>query len=592
MRIKRTKIKAALVILFAVLISLSMITQPTVSIGEEPSDEHVDGYIIKLSSEIEESEKNKLEVISEENNVYYADTYEDINEIDSDIIESVVPNTAPELKSPATIESPYNDPQYSKQYNLEMTRAYAVKYAGMDAEGVRIGIIDSGIYNDHEDLDYSRIEQGYDYIAESTNTNDVGWHLPHSIGGQFGHGTAVAGAIAAVSDNELGFASIADKATIIPLKVELGNPYFSWKVLLQALYDSADKYHCNIVSTGYYYQGDAYGPETDAIEYITNKGVVVVAATGNDNNSNPSYPANYTDVIAVGSIDSSNTNRSSNSYRTFVVAPAVSIPLLGLGRSSYQVGSGTSFAAPQIVAFIAVAKSYDSSLSLGEIRTILSNSSVDIGEPGYDKIYGHGRIDGALFVYNLTGEDYMNLGDIDESHWGYDPINHAIRYGLIDIDDSGNFYPDINMTRGDFITSVGHLYEAEGGTIPEKVNKFVDVPNNSEYSKYIAWGVEAGIINGVTATHFKPGDLVTREQMVVMIHRYHKYLKITDITRRSVTLDIFTDKNTISNFALESIDWAFGQGLINGVAADKISPRSNCTRAEVSQVLYTYRNLY
>jgi PKD repeat protein len=185
------------------------------------------------------------------------------------------------------------------------------KSQGYGDSGVIIAILDSGVDVDHPDL---RLVAGYDFGDNDSNPDDNS--------ASPGHGTACAGVAAAIAGNNRGVAGIAGGASVMPCKVadSGGSMYFSY--IQNALYWAADNGADVIsMSLGAAISSD---PATDAaLSYAYNAGCVILAATGNENNSTISYPAIHQSVMGIGAASPCGDRKRSSSSR-FEVNPGVS----------------------------------------------------------------------------------------------------------------------------------------------------------------------------------------------------------------------------------------------------------------------------
>ena len=144
----------------------------------------------------------------------------------------------------------------------------------------------------------------------------------------------------------------------------------------------------------------------------------------------------------------------------------------------------------------------------------------------------------------------------------------------------GRFAPDAPMTRAMFATV---LYRIAGMPAVSGANSFYDVAAGQWYTDAILWGQSTGIISGYGNGLFGTNDLVTREQMCVMLSRY---LQWAGYALPAVTAaKQFGDNAQIADWAAESIRFCQMHGLINGRSNGLFAPKENATRAENSAVL-------
>ena len=129
---------------------------------------------------------------------------------------------------------------------------------------------------------------------------------------------------------------------------------------------------------------------------------------------------------------------------------------------------------------------------------------------------------------------------------------------------------------------VAILYRLEGS--PDAgTSKFSDVNPSAYYASAVAWASENGVVNGYGDNTFKPNNPITREQMAAFLFRYAT-LKEQDVSPRA-DLSPFTDASQIAPYAVEAIQWANAQGLVNGTSATTLAPKGNATRAQVAVIL-------
>jgi len=136
--------------------------------------------------------------------------------------------------------------------------------------------------------------------------------------------------------------------------------------------------------------------------YAVNNGAVVVACVGNSGASTPEYPAGYSEVIAVGAVDSNYNVPDWSNRKPDVVAPGVDVLTTNIG-GGYVYGSGTSLATPHVSGVVAIIQALRLSagmgkLSPGDVESLLKSTAVDLGSPGYDEASGYGLVD----AYNAT----------------------------------------------------------------------------------------------------------------------------------------------------------------------------------------------
>ena len=285
-------------------------------------------------------------------------------------------------------------PYYAdEQWNLNMIGADAAFRQGFLGQGVRVGVLDSGV-NPHPAFG-DRLLAGHNYVQDAEDPEDT------SDG--YGHGTRIAGLIAA--QTEEGYIGTAPQALIVPLKVTDGKTV-RISALCEAIYGAVDDYGCQVLNMSMGLQSDPQALR-EAIAYAESRGVVVVSAVGNNGSRTLYYPAGYDSVIGVGAVDSNSVlyYNSDHNESVFLTAPGVDVRSTASGGGC-TASTGTSFAVPQVTGAAAVLLGIDWSLTPAAIRTLLARTASDIGDEGYDEYYGYGLLNLGGCVALLTeGED-------------------------------------------------------------------------------------------------------------------------------------------------------------------------------------------
>lgn len=173
--------------------------------------------------------------------------------------------------------------------------------------------------------------------------------------------------------------------------------------------------------------------------------------------------------------------------------------------------------------------------------------------------------------------------DINEGEWYVDDIQHVYDNGIMSGRDSEHFQPAMNLTRADFALI---LYRMEGCPEVTYQEIFPDVEEDQYYAKAVSWASANGIVTGYTDTGlFKPADQITREQLMVMLYRYEKYIGAADLDVRG-NLAEFSDGDLVSEYAKEAMEWAVGTGLIKGTGTNSsLASQSTANRAESATII-------
>ena len=320
-----------------------------------------------------------------------------------------------------------NDPQFGSQWGLTKINAPAAWDISTGSPSVVVGIIDSGCDLDHPEL-APLLVNGFDMVDLGTNpTPPAGFRFEGDFSGrdaipedEVGHGTHVAGTIAALSNNGVQVAGVGWQTKIMPVKAltrmvrisdgQVRGVGSSADVAAAIRWAADHGAHVINMSLG----ADAPTTvESDAVAYAIGKGVVVVAAMGNNGTSNPSYPAAYPGVVAVGAIDSADKRASFSQTGAHISLAAPGVGIL----STYLAGgtttmSGTSMATPHVAGVAALIKAVKPSATGAEIADILRSTARPLrdnpGDPVPSDAYGHGCLDAHAALVKARGPVIVN----------------------------------------------------------------------------------------------------------------------------------------------------------------------------------------
>ena len=148
------------------------------------------------------------------------------------------------------------------------------------------------------------------------------------------------------------------------------------------------------------------------------------------------------------------------------------------------------------------------------------------------------------------------------------------------------FAPNENLTRAMLVTV---LYRAEGEPATNRSIPFSDIDMGAYYANAVSWAKQNGIVNGVSENEFAPDESITREQIAAIMMRYAVYKGLDTVTLEENLH--FADADEISEYAVSSMNWAFGAELINGKSESLLAPKDKATRAEVAAILHRYLNM-
>lgn len=345
----------------------------------------------------------------------------------SDLVEEIFPNHR------YHVDARFNDSLLGEQWALGKVEAEGAWKSTIGDSSVIVGIVDTGIDFTHPDLEHALainaaedinhngrfdpwpvgevrdgvrgdidfVDQdgngladdviGYDFVDQVVpNVGDWSGRDPIPED-EFGHGTNVAGIIAATPDNRIGIAGLAPGVRLLSLRAFDASGNGEDDDISAAIVYAADR-GARVINMSF---GDLfYSPlMRDAIAYAHGKGVVMAASSGNNGAPDVHFPSSYPEVIAVGATDEADRRTTFSSYgpQLSLVAPGSSILTTGLD-GDYVTFGGTSASAPHVSAAAALLLSLHPTWTPEEVRTTLELAADDLGARGWDIFFGSGRL--------------------------------------------------------------------------------------------------------------------------------------------------------------------------------------------------------
>ncbi|WP_407646762.1 S8 family serine peptidase [Fluctibacter halophilus] len=298
-------------------------------------------------------------------------------------------------------------------YGVPMVQADQLNQANLSAR--KVCIIDTGFNLGHDDLG----DQNNGVTGQANNSAVGNWYNDGN-----GHGTHVAGTIAAL-DNNLGVVGVYPGVDLHIVKIFNDQGNWTYASDLIDGIDQCQTAGANVVNMSLG-GGSSSTAESNAMQTFVNQGVMLVAAAGNDGNSSFSYPASYDAVISVAAVGSNESRASYSQYNSQVeiAAPGSSV-YSTYPDNSYATLSGTSMATPHVAGAAALVWSFFPSCSNEEIRAALNATAKDKGSSGRDTQYGYGIVQAkdAYDYLNTYGCEGSGNGGGGGGGGGVDPVN-------------------------------------------------------------------------------------------------------------------------------------------------------------------------
>ena len=453
-----------------------------------------------------------------------------------------------------------NDPLFNQQWALPKIDAPDAWDIEKGDPNITIAIIDSGVDYNHTDI-ANNIWNNTDEIPGNGIDDDhngfiddvKGWNFVNKDNApvdDVGHGTHCAGIASAVTNNSIGIAGVCWNCKIMPVKI--GNTSgLSMVNATQGIKYAADN-GADIISMSW--GGAPSNLLKDALDYAYTKGVVLIAAAGNENNGGGSYPALYDNVIAVAATDSNDKRAVFSNYGSWVDVAAPGVDILSLRANGtdmygdgthivdekYYIASGTSMSCPHVAGLAALLLSKNTHCPY-PVQMIQSMIPFTTDKINTDEYIGTGRINASKalqqkpFVAILDSipnwEDAKRTIDINGAAWGENFRYFTLDYGIGEHPNNWMNIITSNTPQSGVLASVDTTQLKEGlhtirltvvcdhGTYIDEISLYVNNKADGNYTADIyvsncfnnstsGWGVNhfATIQDGIN--HSKSGDTI------------------------------------------------------------------------------------
>jgi thermitase len=327
-----------------------------------------------------------------------------------------------------------DDPFWSMQWGPQRIEADKAWDTTTGNHSVLVAVVDTGIDYTHPDIAANYVPLGYDWVNNDADPMD-----------DYGHGTHCAGIIAAVINNSVGMAGIANVSVMAEKGLNSeGMGYEDW--LAKAIIHAVDE-GANIISMSWGGSSDSSLIHS-AIQYAYNHGVLLLASAGNSGNTQPGYPAYYEEVDAVVATDQNDTLASFSTHGDWVSLAAPGVDIYSAVPGGYASHSGTSMACPHAVGVAALIWSQFPNATRDWVRGRLRCTTDDLGDPSFDDVYGYGRVnarkaleqvqpDHELLITHFSKPRAIHTGETVSinatvENWGTDDEHNVVVQLIVD----------------------------------------------------------------------------------------------------------------------------------------------------------------
>lgn len=484
------------------------------------------------------------------------------------------------------------------QWGLEVVQAARAweLLKGRELQKVVVAVVDSGIDLGHPDLaGHVLTELGYNAFDREAPPED-----------DHGHGTHVAGVIAATVGNGEGVRGVAGfpPVKILPIKVMnqdgKGSTYEIARGIDYAVDQGVDVINLSIG-----------GPEEDvfireAVKRAVRKGIPVVVAAGN--NGMPakiSTPANIAEALTIGAVQRDRQWLPESNYGPELDLAAPGEQILSTYRRSvtdYAYMTGTSAAAPFVTGTVALMKAIKPDLSVDAVRLYLTRYAEQLGEAddaGHNDYYGYGllradRVLEALLQHvdsggvipddSWSGTEGATNGfgawfpDVPDTHWAGEAIRYVVGQQWFGGYPDGTFKPGAQMKRAQAAAVFTNLLD-----LPLAVPRFYDIYSDFWAAYQIGAVQEMGIMTGDRG-YFRPNAPLTRAQFAkVLVNAFGLSAPPGGFRAEQVFSDVRP-----GDWYVPYANIVAGLGLMRGNEKGQFLPNRPITRAEVAVILHRY----
>jgi len=471
----------------------------------------------------------------------------------------------------------YEKSKDSEQASTKMVRATGDLTLPYTGAGVKVAVLDSGIDTEHRDLN---VKGGFCSLE-----NECASGIPYDDDN--GHGTHVAGIIAALKNNT-GIVGITPNVDLYSIKALNAFGLGTTNSLIDGI-EWAIQNKMDIVNLSITTEKNDAALKT-ALDAAYGKGILLVGSAGNNGGAadkSVMYPAKYSSVIAVSAVkaDSTKLKESAVGTEVEIAAPGESIfstypiewDFIDFKVDGYTHLSGTSMATPHVTGILALYKERFPTKPNAELRKLINTSAKDLGAPGKDPIFGYGLVQ---YVAELAGTAIFEVKD---------QVGQAILTSnnteVIKLETNGKQVLPVNgqwniygvSGKKDFLVTT---QDASGKRTVEqqyvtlKTPNFTDVKNNQRFAGPVGFLSNNNQITGFKDGTFRPYVNITRGEAAALIGRALDFSAEPSPTR-------FKDVPA-SYFASGYINAAVDAQIISGFSDDTFRPGSYVTRAEMA----------
>ena len=188
---------------------------------------------------------------------------------------------------------------------------------------------------------------------------------------------------------------------------------------------------------------------------------------------------------------------------------------------------------------------------------------------------------------NNKGFDENTFADVKKDDWYFDAVKYVYDKGIIKGTDKG-FEPNTDMSRAMIVTV---LWRMENSPVVNFAMKFNDA-NDGWYTEAIRWAASEGIVSGISEEMFGTDEPVTREMLTAILYRYAQKKNIDVSSGENTNIRSYSDAQNVSEYAVSAMQWAVGEGIVNGESETILAPHGKALRAQCAALIMRFCEKY
>ncbi|QYK55052.1 MAG: S8 family serine peptidase [Fimbriimonadaceae bacterium] len=305
-----------------------------------------------------------------------------------------------------------NDPLWQQQWHFRTLKVERAWDVSRGTTPVTVAVIDTGILETHPDLANNLWtnpgeipNNGIDDDGNGKIDDVHGWNFVNdtkNLADNYGHGTPCSGIVAATQDNNLGVSGVAPLGRVMMIKATNEDGYLFDSYLIPSYIYAADN-GARVFSMSYW-SDRVSAAEKDAMDYAVSRGVLPVAAAGNEASAVPQYPAGYENVVSVAAVNQSVNKSGFSNFGTWVDVSAPGEDLTTTHNDGgYGWFGGTSGACPHVAGLATLLFSANPNATARQVREAIEDTATTLNQAPFGEYANYGLVDAEAAMRAILG---------------------------------------------------------------------------------------------------------------------------------------------------------------------------------------------